>query len=205
MILFPYSGGIQPPILSGDPTLHILPAPPLFSDPLYLADVLDNRGVPRYEGRCLDLVYNQSSHTLDAANGARLFDLNPGSVPDLPAPHPLGDHPILPAYEAEMVRNMETALRAVQINQQLSPGQLQQMESIANNPQFPVIDVSPKILVTSAELQLQAVRSTIAQYRDLVLARDGPTGTEHLQQRFGGDRACISISAVSLCNESDSR
>jgi hypothetical protein len=163
--------GIQPPILSGDATLQILPAPPLFSEATYLADVLDNRAVPRcYEGRCLDLVYNQISHALDAVNGARLLDLDPGPIPDLPSPHPITARAAT-AYEAQVVRDLDTAVRALESNRQLSPGELQQIESGGNNPQFPVIDLSAKTLVTSAGPGPQSIQATIPQHRALVLVR----------------------------------
>jgi len=181
MNLFPYSG-IQPPILAGSSKLQILPAPPLFPQTTYLADVLDNRGVARcYEGGCLDVIYNQTSHTLDAINGARLFDLDPGPVPDPPGPHSLAHKPlILDAFETQMIKNLDAALRAVQSNRQLSRGELQQMESPGNNPQFPIIDLSAKTLLSSVGPLGQGIQTTIAEHRTLLDVRGLSPQESHL-------------------------
>jgi hypothetical protein len=185
--LFPYSGLTQPPILTGDLSLQILPAPPLFSDATYLADVLDNRGVPRcYEGPCLDLVYNQTNHSLDAVNGAQLFDLDPGPVPDPPGGRLAQKPVILEAFETQMVKNLDAALRAVQSNRQLSPGELQQMTSPSNNPQFPVVDLSAKTLVSSSGIPTEGRQATVLQHVLLLNQRGFSPQETHLLNAVTG-------------------
>jgi hypothetical protein len=84
-----------PPLDYGDPWGLVYPAPPMYSEDVYLANVLDNRGVPRCESGngCLDVVYDANAHVLNAINGAQIVwvegpAIQPASASGMP--------PILP-------------------------------------------------------------------------------------------------------------
>jgi hypothetical protein len=90
--VFPYSGTVEPPILSGNPGQEIYPAPPLFADADYQTNVLNNRGVPRCFDQvtgCMALKYNQATHALTAVNGATVSVLAPAPVAPAPASPPV--------------------------------------------------------------------------------------------------------------------
>jgi hypothetical protein len=71
-----------PSLYYGDPGGPVYPAPPVYGDVTYLASVLDNHGVPRCTNPagCLDVVYDQTAHTLNAVNGATVEWLEGGPI-----------------------------------------------------------------------------------------------------------------------------
>ncbi|HEY2515686.1 MAG TPA: hypothetical protein VGI39_32680 [Polyangiaceae bacterium] len=71
-----------PPLYVGDPGGAIYPAPPTYSEATYLADVLDNRAVPRCNDPrgCLDVTYDATAHTLNAVNGAQISWIEGGPI-----------------------------------------------------------------------------------------------------------------------------
>jgi hypothetical protein len=95
---FTYAGTAFPPVTSGVTTNLILPAPPLFTEAQYLANVLDNRAVPRCRepGGCLDVIYSLASHTLTATNGASLALLDPGPIQTTAPPVTAGASVVAP-------------------------------------------------------------------------------------------------------------
>ena len=71
-----------PPLYVDDPGGAIYPAPPTYSEATYLADVLDNRAVPRCNDPrgCLDVTYDAATHTLNAVNGAQISWIEGGPI-----------------------------------------------------------------------------------------------------------------------------
>ena len=170
--LFPYpSNGVQPPILSGDQTLQILPWLPLFNDSTYQADVLDNRGWDTCpSGNCLSVVYNQNNNSLDAANGAQLFDMDLGPITDPSGTDPSekvlsAKQPFLlqSSYEKQMVKDLKVTLKYMKSNSEIPSGLLNQMQSLSQKQKFP-IDLSPKSLRTSVAPSFAGPVTTIADY-----------------------------------------
>lgn len=80
---FPYTHTEQPPMVLRDPSLKIYPAPPLFTEADYQTNVLHNRGIPRcLNGTgCMDLVYDATTHRINAVNGAKLALVSPAPIP----------------------------------------------------------------------------------------------------------------------------
>jgi hypothetical protein len=80
--VFPYTGTAEPPLLSGDTSLKIYPAPPLFTAADYQANVLDNRGVKRclFPTGCMVVQYSLSLNVLKAVNGATIGILAPPAI-----------------------------------------------------------------------------------------------------------------------------
>ena len=81
--VFPYTGTFEPPLLSGNASLKIYPAPPLFTAADYQANVLNNRGVPRCPAPatgCMVVQYDHAHHVLNAVNGATVGVLTPGAI-----------------------------------------------------------------------------------------------------------------------------
>lgn len=69
-----FATGRWSPADMNDKSKKIFPAPPAFDDATYLANVLDNKGVPRAIAPRwqIDVVYNASAHALEATNGAEI-------------------------------------------------------------------------------------------------------------------------------------
>jgi hypothetical protein len=89
---FPYVGTVFPPLLASGASNELFPAPapvlpgqnstPTYSEAEYLAKVLDNRGVPRcpHPNGCLDFIYDQANHRIQAASGATVLGLESGPI-----------------------------------------------------------------------------------------------------------------------------
>jgi hypothetical protein len=72
----------NPALYWGDPGGPVYPAPPVYGQDVYLANVLDNQGVPRCTDPkgCLDVVYDPNAHALDAVNGATIAWIEGGPI-----------------------------------------------------------------------------------------------------------------------------
>ncbi len=72
----------SPSLYFGDPGGEVYPAPPEYSQQVYLTNVLDNRAVPRCPNAngCLDVVYDANAHVLNAVSGATVAWLEGGPI-----------------------------------------------------------------------------------------------------------------------------
>jgi hypothetical protein len=185
---FAYGSGVQPPIVGTGPAPLILPAPPLFDEATYLDNVLNNRGVPRCaaSGSCLDVVYNQTTHTLDAASGATVLDLDPGPIPLLAggrAPGVAEAHVTLPAPPAD-ARPALAAESPRAEKQRLRRGRRLMRRLLALQ--------KPKRL-RGVDLSVKAVLPSASDVLDPTPTRSGQFGFlgESPQERLIGDLAAV--------------